>query len=427
KILYKMGKLKDISFYDYISKVDQLEEHKPYLHVICMLLVPVAGLTTLLPGVGTYSLALLAATLAFNVIVYYRRKAKISIYFSVFSYLLRSLSFMEELSRLQVDEVSTYLAEIKGKVKQFKRFRRGAYLVVSKKISGSLEDVILDYVRMIFHVDLIKFDFMVAELKTKKEELTGLLELVGLLDSMIAVASFRAYLEGQYSLPILKEGSHQLLVDDIYHPLIKEPTKNSIQAKQSVLITGSNASGKSTFIKTVAINAILSQTIFTSLSSRYEADYFQIFSSMALRDNLFSNESYYVVEIKSLKRIYDQTSTKYPVLCFIDEVLRGTNTLERIAASSQILKQLTLRNALVFGATHDLELTNILSDYYDNYHFEEQIEGNDIHFDYTLRAGRAVSRNAIKLLSMIGYSEDIIDKATNEVNHFLLTNQWDKI
>ena len=103
-----------------------------------------------------------------------------------------------------------------------------------------------------------------------------------------------------------------------------------------MLLTGSNASGKSTFLKSVALNAILAQTIYTVMADSYRAPYFRIYSSMALKDNLMGNESYFIVEIKSLKRIYESADEKVPMLCLIDEVLRGTNTVERIAASSQI-------------------------------------------------------------------------------------------
>ena len=93
------------------------------------------------------------------------------------------------------------------------------------------------------------------------------------------------------------------------------------------------------------------------------------------RQDLESGESYYIVEIGALKRILDVTAVKTPpVLCFVDEVLRGTNTVERIAASTQILKSLSRENVTCFAATHDIELTRLLQEEYDNYHFEEQVE-----------------------------------------------------
>ena len=113
---------------------------------------------------------------------------------------------------------------------------------------------------------------------------------------------------------------------------------------------------------------------------------------------------YDILEITSLKRVMDAISTDgAPVLCFVDEVLRGTNTIERIAASVQILKSLTNRSDLCFAATHDIELTHLLQEEYDNYHFKEEIEENDMSFSYNILNGRAQSRNAIKLLGKHGY------------------------
>ena len=135
---------------------------------------------------------------------------------------------------------------------------------------------------------------------------------------------------------------------------------------------------------------------------------------MALTDNILGNESYFIVEIKSLKRILDAVDDHQgavPVMCFIDEVLRGTNTKERIAASSQILRNLSGRNALCLAATHDIELTSLLSDNMDNYHFEEYVKGNDVNFDYKIKKGPAMTHNAIKLMQSYGFDRDITENA----------------
>lgn len=117
------------------------------------------------------------------------------------------------------------------------------------------------------------------------------------------------------------------------NPLLTHPVANSLYAEGGILLTGSNASGKSTFMKNMAVNAILAQALNTSLSKRYRGVVCRIMTSMALRDNLAQGESYFVVEVKSLKRILEASREKTPLLCVIDEVLRGTNTTERIAAS----------------------------------------------------------------------------------------------
>lgn len=148
---------------------------------------------------------------------------------------------------------------------------------------------------------------------------------------------------------------------------------------------------------------------------------------MALRDDMESGESYYIVEIKALKRILDAAAGDVPILCFVDEVLRGTNTIERIAASTQILKSLGRTGILCFAATHDIELTELLQDDFDNYHFEEDVAEGDVVFNYRLKEGKATTRNAIKLLELMGYDRDVIERATAQAEHFAESGVWQNV
>ena len=197
----------------------------------------------------------------------------------------------------------------------------------------------------------------------------------------------------------------------MYHPLLNDPVKNSLRTDRSILLTGSNASGKSTFLKAMAINQIFAQTIYTCLADSFQTAFYKVISSMALTDNILGEESYFIVEIKSLKRIFDELEADIPVMAFVDEVLRGTNTTERIAASSQILKKLSHENAMIFAATHDIELTRILENDMTNYHFSEYIENDQVLFDYLIKKGPSTSRNAIKLLKVYGYDQELVDSA----------------
>ena len=111
-------------------------------------------------------------------------------------------------------------------------------------------------------------------------------------------------------------------------------------------------------------------------------------------------------------------------MCFIDEVLRGTNTVERIAASSVILDSLSREKTVCFAATHDIELTKILEQSYKNYHFEEEVVDDDVLFNYQLKMGPATTRNAIKLLKVIGYDMKIIDEAGARAEYFSKQGIW---
>lgn len=423
--LSKIGKMRSISVYEYINRLGEQKAKSNLAHYGMALgfLLSIA-LIFINPALGG---GLSVFFLANNIIQYYRRKGEIEAYLTVVSFILRLLEGVKGIAKLNMPIIQPYTTILQEDLRIFKRFQRGSRMLIGKKATGDMMDVIMDYIRMIFHVDLIKYNSMLSFLQTHRSILNRIFENVGYIDSMIAASSFRELMD-YYCEPELDDNvPPKIQVKNLYHPLLDNPVPSSINERTSVLITGSNASGKSTFIKTLAINAILSQTIFTSLSESYRASFFMIYSSMALKDNIFGNESYYIVEIKSLKRILDRVNKKIPILCFIDEVLRGTNTLERIAASSRILESLAKNNTIVFAATHDIELTHILESYYSNYHFQEQIKENEIIFDYTLYQGRAVSKNAIKLLGMLGYSNQIISAAEKAADNFLQNGEWDKL
>lgn len=422
--LLKIGKLRRISAFEYADKLCNKEPKSNlphYLSILCVLFS--FALIFINPAVGV---GLLLFFSIFNIVTYLRYKTDLENYLLIISFQLRLLDASEKLLKLDIPELMEYKNRLADDLKAFKRYKRGSSIVVARNISGNPFEILLDYYRMTTHHDLIKFNNMIGFFKKNREAMFRLFKTVGFLDSMTAAASFRETVD-YYCIPKLYHCNNQkprLSVTDVYHPLIENAVPNSITENRCTLITGSNASGKSTFIKSLAVNQILSQTIYTSLSRRFESNYFVIYSSMALTDSILNNESYFIVEIKSLKRILNNTKGKYPMLCFIDEVLRGTNTLERIAASSRILASLSDENALCFAATHDIELTYILENCYSNYHFREKIEGDRVLFDYKLYRNRAVTKNAIKLLKLMGYSESIIKEAEEAADEYLRTGEW---
>jgi Mismatch repair ATPase (MutS family) len=423
--IYSVGKIRRISVYEYINRLQEQDTKGNLGHYLMLagLLLSVA-LIFIKPGIGGFCTVLLVIN---NIIQYYRVKAEIENYLMIFSYIIRLLDGVKEIYKLDIPEIKEYTQALKQEADHFKRFKKGAVWLVPKQPSGDFAEVLLDYIRMLTHIDLIKYNNMLSFFKNNRDRLNRIYQNIGILDSMLAAASFREMLPGFCEPELSNNGHVGITATNLYHPLIDEPVLNSISENKSVLLTGSNASGKSTFIKTLAINAILAQTIFTSTSSYYQGNFFMICSSMALKDSIFSKESYYIVEIKSLKRILDRVNDKIPVLCFIDEVLRGTNTLERIAASSRILSSLARKNTMVFAATHDIELTHIMEMDYANYHFQERIENHEILFDYKLYKGRAVSKNAIKLLDMLGYPKSIIASAEEAAEEFLEKGEWSSI
>ena len=384
----------------------------------------------------------MSAVMCFNITTYLKEKKQIEPYLTSFHYIFRLIRGAEELSKIQVQQLEDRLGKVRKLLPQFGKLNRSASLGM-RTSSGDPMGIVADYINMMLHLDIIGFNIMLHAVRKQTENIDRLVTIVGELDALIAAAGFRHSLpawcvpkltaaeaaDGAAHGAVESSGLHfaasSLQLEQLYHPLLADPVKNDIKTANGVLLTGSNASGKSTFLKAVALNMILAQTIHTCCADRCQSSYWRVMTSMALRDDLGSGESYYIVEIRSLKRILDAAqSPGAPVLCFVDEVLRGTNTVERIAASTQILKSLHKPGVCCFAATHDVELTGLLETEYDNYHFEEQIADGDISFPYLLMPGRATSRNAIRLLEMMGYSEEIIKKADDQAAEFLKTGVW---
>lgn len=363
-----------------------------------------------------------------NIITYFMRKQDIDLYLTSFRCVIQLLEAQKNLEKLKIPEFASYMEEGKRCRKELRTFQKGSFLVLEQSSTGGgMEGLIMDYIRMLTHIDLIKFSTMMKAMQEHQEEILGLMKIFGYLDAMISIASFRVSLP-YYSIPELEmAGQAYLKVENLYHPLLSHPVANSIEAENGILVTGSNASGKSTFLKNIAVNTILAQTIYTVTASEYQAPYFKVMTSMALRDDLERGESYFIVEIRSLKRILDETEKEGCLLCIIDEVLRGTNTIERIGASSRILAGLDREHVLPFAATHDIELSYILEDLYENYHFEEEVKEHEVVFNYLLKKGRVTTRNAIRLLEMTGYPENLSEEAKKAVADFEETGIWEKV
>ncbi len=422
-----LGRTKSISLSEFLHRLGDLGNRSSMKHYIMDILFGMAVVLLFIqPVAGLFSLL---GMLTINIITYYREKAEIESYFICFKYLVDMINCAEGIINQKVEGINEYKSILKNCLEQLSTVRNGIFLLSMNGTSGSLGEVFMEYFRMIFHVDIIKFNSMLDSTRKNVGYIDTLFETLGKLEAGMAIASFRTALP-YYCRPQLyhaTENAGQLDVADIYHPMIPNPVSNSLKEKKCVLITGSNASGKSTFLKTVAINSILAQTIYTCTAKEYVSCYFRTYSSMALKDNLMNNESYYIVEIKSLKRIIDAINDLTPILCFVDEVLRGTNTIERIAASSHILKYLSRRNVMCFAATHDIELTHMLEDYYSNYHFTENVQENDVQFNYELLKGRATSRNAIQLLNVIGFEKSIVNNADVLAHKFMEQGIWQKL
>jgi DNA mismatch repair ATPase MutS len=204
-------------------------------------------------------------------------------------------------------------------------------------------------------------------------------------------------------------------VKDAKQPLLNNPVPFSVTIdKNIVLITGSNMGGKSTFLRTIGNNVLLAQTIATTVAAHYDAALFRIVTSISRTDDLVAGKSFYYVEAERILNTINSFSVKIPTLCIIDEMLSGTNSVERLHASKAIIQYLGKQNSLTIIATHDLELAGRLNGTCDFYHFTSSVDENGLKFDYLLKPGIATTRNAIELLKYLGYPKEITENAQQE-------------
>ena len=429
-LLSRIGKTWHGSLSDTMLALEDAPQVNTKLHwvMFVLLILNLAALPfTAVPGFLTF---IILSTV--NIVIYYTGKDRIRIeaYLDCFSSLLKMLSLAKETGTVDWPETKTYMEKIRQGRQAFRSLKkRTIFLTGKNSATGDPSQLLLDYLRMVFHLDILVYNSILKDVKGKTGEITELLDAFGELDAAISIASFREMLP-LWSRPEFTEWETEhvrLLAEDMYHPLIQTPVANSIQMERGILITGSNASGKSTFLKNLAVNSILAQTVLTCTCASYQAPFLKVMTSMALRDDLSGGESYFIVEIRSLKRILDESRKEEPFLCIIDEVLRGTNTIERIAASSRILSVLDRPWILPAAATHDIELSYILSKKYENYHFEEEIQDDQVVFNYLLQRGRTTTRNAIRLLGVLGYDDGIVKEAAQAAADFEKTGIWKEV
>lgn len=283
--------------------------------------------------------------------------------------------------------------------------------------STDVTELISVYVKGAFLVDFVHYNRALKEIKSHRKEVLQILFLVGELDMAVCAASFRQSLP-LWCIPEFTE-EKEIVLKALYNPLIDEPVYNDLELRKGCIITGSNASGKSTFIKAAAISAALAVSIHTCAAASARLCPVDVYTSIAIRDDLLAGESYFIKEIRSMERIIRQVDTGRPVLAVIDEILRGTNTRERIAASTAVLRYLREKGCLVIAATHDLEIAeNLVSqtEDYEGFYFCEETYEKGLTFDYKIHPGICRQTNAVRLLEVFGFPEQIIRDARKSLD-----------
>ncbi|WP_195429651.1 DNA mismatch repair protein MutS [Clostridium sp. D46t1_190503_E9] len=340
---------------------------------------------------------------------------------SEIEYELTSLQYLgnfirasKELSKIDDPTLKDEIDKIKERVDLFSKIDKKTLFIYSQ---GAL-DIFIETINALFLTRIRSYYSIINIIKKNRQELIELYALVGKIEAYISVSSYRTKLKN-YSLPNFTDNKNNLFkIENACHPLLENGIPNSINLNnKGVILTGSNMSGKSTFMRTLALNILLAQSIYTCLCDDYNASFFRVMSSLSISDDVLSGTSYYLEECNAVLRILNSLEEEVPAFCIIDEIFKGTNPIERIATSKQILKYIMNRNALSIVATHDLELAETCNDKYLKYYFCEDVDENEgLIFDFKLKEGICNTGNAIKLLSYLGYPNEIINDSIKDIS-----------
>ncbi len=270
--------------------------------------------------------------------------------------------------------------------------------------------LVLDLLKMLLLLDVLVYAHCRVAVQQHAPAIRTVFEAVGYVDCALVVASFRQ--RHATCVPRFGPAAEGIQLQAGYHPLVPGCVSNDLTLTgQGVLLTGSNMAGKTTFMRTLGVNALLAQTIATCPATAYRAPFCRILTSLTLADSLPTGKSYYLVEAETMRQLLlacDAAPGSY--LLLLDELFKGTNTRERIAANKAVLAYLQPRS-WVMAATHDGELGALLQSCFVEYHFCETVTAEDWYFDYRLKAGPLTTRNAIRLLARLHYPAQVVADA----------------
>ncbi len=209
---------------------------------------------------------------------------------------------------------------------------------------------------------------------------------------------------------MISDTTPELIAVKLGHPLLKESAcvRNSVSLtveKPLLLISGSNMSGKSTFLRSLGASVVLTLCGSVVRAESFRIYPFQVATAMRVSDSLQEGRSLFFTVVRRLKTVVDLTEQPRIVLFLLDEILNGTNSHDRRRGAEAVIRSLVARKALGIVTTHDLALTQIadsMSDQAVNKHFEDKINDGQMTFDYTLRDGVVERSNAIALMRMLG-------------------------
>lgn len=279
-----------------------------------------------------------------------------------------------------------------------------AELFSNMETIGNFVTALLFNGTFLFNLHVLKS--MIAWKKEHSEVLEEWLEVIGEFEMLNSMANF-AYNNPDFVFPDLNS-NYEIAFSNLSHPLLHKKSRVgnevSFQPQSFLILTGSNMSGKSTFLRSLGINMVLTGMGAPVCATKAGVHPLPVLVSMRLSDSLSDSESYFFAEIKRLKQIMDELK-KGSAFVLLDEILRGTNSDDKRNGTIEVVKKVIAKKAIGAIATHDIEVcltTNEFPETLINKCFEVEIQNDELHFDYTLRDGICKNKSATFLMKKMG-------------------------
>ncbi|MFA7081120.1 MAG: hypothetical protein WC135_00765 [Bacteroidales bacterium] len=355
-----------------------------------------------------------------NTAIHYYNKRKLFVFLDSISQLetLYNISLKIEKTAIKLIEQDDTRESIRALSKIRHWLRPMSIGNVNETNANELMAVFLapfELLKGFFLIELIAMHKVLTGIETQKEHISILYKSIGKKDLYLSILKLREQMP-YFCKPKSTMDNKTLVCEAVIHPLVEDCIPNSISLnQQSLIITGSNMSGKTTFLRTIAINNILGNTLNTCFAKKFEVSRMQTLTSIRVKDDLLSSKSFFFEEVSLIKTLIDACSKEERYLFIIDELFKGTNTRERIAASKSILHYLNKTHHIILFSTHDLELIELLDDDFERGYFTESVDKGEISFNYTLNIGKSYDTNAIKILELNNYPQEIIDDAYRNI------------
>lgn len=384
-----------------------------YIFLACL---PVLSLF-FLPFFKIQAFSVLIASVTFNIIFSSIRNWSNKTRLDQVSYLVRLFASAEKLSRLALPKQEA----LKQAVQPFKKTKVISSILQSPTGNSEME-IILIYLNFLFLIPQIAQVYIYNQVKSYQKEAQETINLLGEMEVAISLLRHKRDFELICQPHFSKEGG--IRGKSLYHPLIANPVVNDVSFEKNMVISGDNASGKSTYLKMVAINCILAQGLGFAYGESFELPYGHVMTSMDVSDDIEVGDSYFITESKTILRMIENLKKPGFHYFFIDELFKGTNTIERIGAGLGIVRWLSGRNCLYMISSHDIELVVASGAVNDNYHFDSRYVDGKIVFDYHIKQGSAVTKNAVNTLKSLHFPSEITLTAQELIEQYEETGKW---